>query len=144
MTEQELLKILTERGAVFAPPAPVGQINLINLNLQKIRVATLPKYMSNLYKTCNGINLDSGYIFGMTETKRGTKYPIPNILQINESLTNIDALRGRTVFGRNDLFWFAFDTGGKCMMLDNLNLGILRQYEDPYRAIFECLVGGKI
>lgn len=144
MTEQELVKIMQERGATFAPPVVVGQINLININLQKIHAAMLPKYMSDLYQTCGGINLGSGYIFGPTDVKRGTKYPVPNILKINQELTNIGALRGKTVFGRNDLFWFAFDTFGKCTMLDNLNLEVLREYDDPYRAIYECLVGGKI
>ena len=144
MTENELLKILAERGAIFAPAVSIGQINLTNINLQKIRAAMLPKYMSDLYQNCGGISLGSGYIFGPLDVKRGNKYPVPNILQINQDLTNIDALRGKTIFGRNDLFWFAFDTVGNCMMLDNLNLSVLRQYEDPYRAIFECIIGGKI
>jgi hypothetical protein len=53
-------------------------------------------------------------------------------------------LFGKTVFGRNDLFWFAFDTMGTCYMLDNLTLSILRKYDDPHRAIIDCLVVGKI
>ncbi|MBO7508965.1 MAG: hypothetical protein J6T57_01670 [Alphaproteobacteria bacterium] len=144
MTEQDLLNTLNERGAIFAPPSTAGQINLTNMNLQKIRAAIIPSFLSNLYQKCGGINLGSGYIFGPNEVNRGTKYPIPNILQINQDLTNIQTLRGKTVFGRNDLFWFTVNAFGKCTMVDNLNLGSLRQYDDPYRAIFECLVGGKI
>ena len=144
MTAQELLDTMHDRGAIFAEPCSSGDINLLNINLQKIRAATLPKYITEFYTTCGGINLRSGYIFGPREVNRTIKYPIPSILQINQDLTNIPSLRGKTVFGKNDLFWFVFDAFGKCEMLDNLNLGTLRKYEDPYRAMFECLVGGKI
>jgi hypothetical protein len=143
MTQQELFKILSERGAFLAPPAPTGQINLVNINLQNLRIATLPVFMLNIYKQCGGMNLGSGYIFGPSEFKIGNKHPVPNILEINRELTNIKELRGKTVFGRNDLFWFTFDSLGNCAMMDNTGLNILRKYDDPHRAIFECLIGGK-
>lgn len=144
MTQQEFLTNLSERGAFLAPPASIGQVNLININLQNLRAATLPVFIVNLYKQCGGINLGSGYIFGPSEFVIGNKHPVPSIFEINRELTNIAALRGKTVFGRNDLFWFAFDSFGKCAMLDNLGLNTLRKYDDPYRAMFECLIGGKI
>jgi hypothetical protein len=53
-------------------------------------------------------------------------------------------LFGKTVFGRNDLFWFAFDAMGNCFMLDNLTLSQLRKYDNPYRAMLDCLIVGKI
>ena len=53
-------------------------------------------------------------------------------------------LFGKTIFGMNDLFWFAFDTNGQCMMLDNLTLSTLRKYDDPYQAMLDCLIVGKI
>ena len=144
MTEQELLTKLQERNVIFAPPATVGQINIVNLNLQTIKAAMLPNYMLNLYQKHGGMHLGNGYIFGPNEIERVPKYPIPNIFQINSDITNINSLRGKTIFGRNDLFWFAFDSFGVCFMLDNLSLGVLRKYDDPYRAIFDCLMGGKI
>ena len=67
MTEPELLKILTERGAIFAPPMGRGKINLINMNLQKIRAATLPSEFIKFYQICGGIKLSNGYIFGPKE-----------------------------------------------------------------------------
>ena len=143
MTQQEFLKAMSERGAKFAPPVSPGQLNITNINLQKLRIAMLPTYMLNLYQSCGGIKLDNGYIFGPLEIKYSNKYPVPNIIQINENLTNIAGINGRTVFGRNDLFWFAFDSFGACVMLDNLNLNILRRYDDPYRALTDCLIGGK-
>ena len=60
------------------------------------------------------------------------------------NLSNIATIRGKTVFGRNDLFWFAFDAFGTCYMLDNLNLRVLKKYDDPYRAMLDCLIVGKI
>lgn len=144
MTEQEFFETMKNRGAQFAvAPAP-GQVNLVNINLQKIQAAMIPADLANFYQKCGGINLGSGYVFGPNEFARGVKYPVPGILKINQDLTNIPELRGKTIFGRNDLFWFAFDVFGKYMMLDNIGLGTLRVYDDVYRAMFECLVGGKI
>lgn len=144
MTEQEFINKLNDCNVIFAPAAIAGTISLINLNLQKIRAAMIPTYMTNLYQKYGGMRLGAGYIFGPNEVERAPKYPIPNIFQTNSELTNIPELRGKTVFGRNDLFWFAFDSFGTCYMLDNLNLRVLRKYDDPYRAMLDCLLGGKI
>lgn len=140
----QLLESLKKHGAVFAPGISAGQITVLNMNLQKIRAAILPAEFIKFYQVCGGIKLGSGYIFGPNEFKTGRAHPIPNMLQINQDLTNIPRLRGKTVFGRNDLFWFAFDTTGTCTLLDNLGLQPLRKYNDTYRAIYECLAGGKI
>lgn len=139
-----LLESLKRHNAFFAPPIPDGQFAILNINLQKIRAATLPTEIINFYKTCGGIKLESGYIFGPNEFKVGASRPVPNILETNQELTNISSLRGKTIFGRNDLFWFAFDALGTYTMLDNVGLQILRKYKDPYRAIYECIAGGKI
>lgn len=144
MTQNDLIKILSERGAFFANAVNVGQINRVNINLQGLHAATIPTFMNKLYQQCGGINLGSGYMFGPSEFTVGNKHPVPNIFELNRELTNIPALHVKTIFGRNDLFWFAFDSFGKCEMLDNIGLNSLRKYEDPYRAIFECIIGGKI
>ena len=83
-------------------------------------------------------------IFGPLECARGTRFPIPSIVEINLDMAGNDVLRGKTIFGRNDLFWFAFDAFGTFYMLDNLNLRILRKYDDPYRAMSDCLIAGKV
>ena len=140
----QLLESLKKHDAFFAPAVPGGQIAILNMNLQKIRAATLPSEFIKFYQICGGIKLGNGYIFGPSEFKMGRTHPVPNILQINQELTNIASLRGKTIFGRNDLFWFAFDALGTCTMLDNLGLQTLRKYDDIYRAIYECLAGGKI
>ena len=143
MTEQDFLQDMQNRGATLASAAPDGQTSITNINLQKIRAAMLPSFMIDLYKQCNGIKLGNGYIFGSAEFGKAGKYPVPSIVQINRDLTNLASMRGKTVFGRNDLFWFAFDTLGTCFMLDNTNLKVLRKYDDPYRAMTDCLLGGK-
>lgn len=140
----QLLESLKQHGAFFAPATPTGQITILNMNLQKIRAAMLPNEFIKFYQICGGIKLGNGYIFGPNEYKTGRTHPIPDILAINQELTNIPSMRGKTVFGRNDLFWFAFDTSGTCVMMDNIGLQPLRKYNDIYRAIYECLAGGKI
>lgn len=143
MKKDEFLSLMKSRGAKVYPAATQREITLTNSGLQALRCAMLPRAMLDLYDTTGTINLGSGYIFGPTEINRGTINPIPNIIKINSELTNIDAIRGKTVFGRNDLFWFAFDAFGVFYMLDNLTLKVLRKYDDPYRAMTDCLIAGK-
>lgn len=144
MTTEEFLSLIKSRGATMFSPAPLTDITVANTNLQNLRAAMLPQFMFDLYKYCSGITLSSAYIFGPKEIERGIKYPIPSIIQINKEMVGNKNLFGKTVFGRNDLFWFAFDTSGTCFMLDNLTLSVLRKYDDPYRAMIDCLIIGKI
>ena len=140
----EFLSSMTQRDAIIAPPATEREITLANTILQQIRAAILPKSLIDFYLECGGINLGSGYIFGPNEISRGAKYPIPSLAQANRNLSGISHLRGKTVFGRNDLFWFAFDTFGKFLMLDNITLKTLRTYQDVYQAMSDCLIAGKL
>lgn len=144
MNCDEFILQMKSHGAMLAPGANARAIAIANSTLQNMRVATLPKFMIDFYTQCSAMNLGSGYIFGPTQVKRGTKYPMPSLVEINAGLTGFPKLRGKTVFGRNDLFWFAFDAFGNCFMLDNTNLNCLRQYDDAYRAMTDCLVAGKL
>lgn len=144
MTINEFLSLMKSKGARIFPPASSTNINVVNTNLQDMRVAILPMFFQELYKNCSGITLGSACIFGITEIDRGIKYPLPSIVQINKDINGNKNLSGKTIFGRNDLFWFAFDAFGNCEMLDNITLSTLRKYDDPYRAITDCLIIGKI
>lgn len=144
MTKQEFLSLMKSRGAKFFAPKELININITNNNLQSIRAAMLPAFLQDFYTDCFGITLGSACIFGPTENERGNKYPVPSITKINKDMMGNKNLFGKTVFGRNDLFWFAFDAFGNCFMLDNLTLSTLRKYDDPYRAMVDCLIVGKI
>lgn len=140
-TPIELLQNLQSRGAHIASPALSQQTVLINATLREQRHAMLPKYMIDLYTLTGGINLGSGYIFGPTDIIHAKTFVTPGIIQINNEVSSYT--NGMTIFGRNDLFWFSFDAFGTFFMLDNLTLKPLRKYEDPTRAITDCLLGGK-
>lgn len=144
MTTSEFLSLIKNRGATIFSPVSATDINTANTNLQDMRIAILPPFLQDLYTNCSGITLGSACIFGVTEIDRGIKYPLPSIIQINKDIIGNKNLSGKTVFGRNDLFWFAFDAFGNCFMLDNITLSVLRKYDDPYRAIMDCLIVGKI
>lgn len=144
MNKNEFLSLIKSRGATFFAPGQLTDINIANTNLQSIRAAMLPNFLQDFYTTCFGITLGSACIFGPREIERGTKYPLPSITKVNKDMIGNKNLFGKTVFGRNDLFWFAFDAFGNCFMLDNLTLSVLRKYDDPYRAMFDCLIVGKI
>ena len=144
MNCDEFLSLMKSHKALFAPATTTVSITMANTYLQQINCAMLPQFMIDFYMKCSAINLGNGYIFGPTAIKRGKKYPIPSISEVNASILGIPYMRGKTVFGRNDLFWFAFDSFGNCFMLDNLTLNILKKYDDPYRAMTDCLIAGKI
>ena len=144
MNKNEFISLIKSRGATVFAPGQLTDINIANTNLQNMRAAMLPNFMQDFYTTCFGITMGPACIFGPSEIERGTKYPLPSIAKVNQDMIGNKNLFGKTVFGRNDLFWFAFDTLGNCFMLDNLTLSVLRKYEDPYRAMFDCLIVGKI
>ncbi|MBR1380499.1 MAG: hypothetical protein IJ560_02835 [Alphaproteobacteria bacterium] len=143
MTLNEFLIDIKSRGALFWPRAAMRDVTIADAQLQSHRCARLPEFMIKLYSATAGINLGTGYIFGPTELVKGNLFPVPSINQINDEMVGNNVLRGMTIFGRNDLFWFAFDAFGTCYMLDNLGLRQMRKYDDPYRAMMDCLVAGK-
>ena len=144
MTKEEFLTTVKSKGAYVWGPASTRVIEYANSHLQQKKCAMLPNFIIDLYTTTAGINLGSGYIFGPTELPNGINFPIPSITQINDEILDIPAIQHKTVFARNDLFWFAFDAFGTCYMLSNVNGSILRKYDDPYRALYDCLISGKI
>lgn len=145
MTTTEFLSLIKSRGAtVFPVSSATTNLTVVNTNLQNIRAAMLQPFVIDLYKNCSGIALGSACIFGTHEIKRGIKYPIPSIEKVNHDFMGNKNLIAKTIFGRNDLFWFAFDVNGTCFMLDNLTLSVLRKYDDPHRAMLDCLIIGKI
>ena len=144
MTTDEFLSYMKSRGAHLADAVSPNQIALTNTALQQRRRAMLPQYMTELYTKTGGIILGNGYIFGPNEIPQGLRFPVPTITKINEDVSNIPQTIGKTIFGRNDLFWFAFDAFGVCYMLDNLTLAPLRKYDESHRALIDCLIAGKI
>lgn len=144
MTRDEFLSVMKSRGAEFAPAAGAREITLAGNALQAMRAAMLAPFIIELYSAAGGINLGAGYILGPTQWAENRRFPIPGIVDVNKEISNMPHMRGFTVFGRNDLFWFAFDAFGVCYMLDNLTLRPLRKYDDAYRAMTDCLVAGKI
>lgn len=143
MNTSEFISSMKSRGAMFFSPCPARDITLANNTLQAHRCAMFPAPLIELYKYASSVNLGNGYIFGPVESPRGTRFPVPSIIEINVEIGTVAALHGKTVFGRNDLFWFAFDAFGVFYMLDNLSLRVLRKYDDPYRAMSDCLIAGK-
>jgi hypothetical protein len=144
MTCSEFLSTMQSRGAKIYAPAHQNQILLLNGALQQRRYAILPQSIKDMYTLIGAINLDTGYIFGPNEILRDKTYPIPSILKVNDDISILGKTVGKTIFGRNDLFWFAFDAFGTFYMLDNLNLTPLRRYDNMYNAITDCLISGKI
>lgn len=145
MTIDEVLSFIKTNGGFIGTPADERDIKIANSGLQNIRAAILPMFIIDLYKATGGVVMGGCYIFGPKEIDDPRiSFPIPNIVQINNDISSIPHMRGKTVFARNDLFLFAFDAFGKCFMLDNITLNVLREYEDSYRAINDCLIIGKL
>ena len=144
MTLNEFFSEIKKRNGQFFAPVSASKISLTNASLQQHRRAILPHFLIELYGKTGGIALGSGYIFGPNEIIRPNTFPTPDIIRVNNDLSSNEHIVGKTIFGRNDLFWFAFDAFGTCYMLDNLSLRPLRKYEDPIKAMFDCLIIGKV
>lgn len=144
MDMNEFLTTIKSKGALVWGPSNTRAIEYANSALQQKKCAMLPNFIISLYMQTGGINLGTGYMFGPTELPNGINFPIPSIVQINEELRGIHTMQNKTLFAINDLFWFAFDSFGKCFMLNKINGIILREYDDPYRALYDCLIGGKL
>lgn len=140
----DFLTTIRTRGAIFTHPVPTQQLSLTNAALQRGRYAMLPDFLIQLYTNTGGINMGAGYIFGPTEVIYTPPFVIPSIIKVNNDVGPLGKTAGKTIFGRNDLFWFAYDAFGTCYMLDNLTLKPVKKYSDPYKAISDCLIGGKL
>ena len=140
----DFLTLIKSRGAVFAPPVQTQQLSLTNAALQRGRYAVLPDFLIQLYTKSGGLNLGTGYIFGPNDVLYTPPFIIPSIVKVNNDIGPLKKTIGKTVFGRNDLFWFAYDAFGICYMLNNLTLKPVKKYSDPYKAISDCLIGGKL
>ncbi len=143
MTEKDIFDFINSNKVKTNSPCTDTEIILANASLQQMQAAILPKFISELYKKTGYINLNDAYIFGPLEISRIKKASIPSITEINKELRGVEKIRGKTIFARNDLFLFAFDSFGDCFMLDNLSLKPLKKYNDPYQSIYECLIIGK-
>ncbi len=143
-TPADFISLMQSRGARLTPAPSAKKISLTNAALRQNRLAMLPKTLTDIYEITGTINLDTGYIFGPNSIERMGTFPIPDILSINNDIATYNKTNGMTIFGRNDLFWFAYDAFGTFYMLDNLSLKPLRKYNDVYRAITDCLMAGKI
>lgn len=144
MTRDEFFSSVRARGMEIIPARPPRDTAMANTLLQGMRAAMIPVQMQDFFSHAGGIVNGSGYIFGPTETQRATSFPIPSIIDINRDMSHIQAMHGKTIFGRNDLFFFAFDAFGVFYMLDNLTLRPLRKYDDMYHAMTDCLAAGKL
>lgn len=144
MTRDEFFSSVRARGMEIAPAHTPRDTAMANTLLQGMRAAMIPVQMQEFFSHAGGIINGSGYIFGPTEIPRATSFPIPSIIDINRDMSHIQAMQGKTIFGRNDLFFFAFDVFGVFYMLDNLILRPLRKYDDMYHAMTDCLAAGKL
>ena len=144
MNQSEFLSSIKNKGAFIWGPSNSRSIEYANSILQQNRCAMLPNFIISLYSQTAGINLGTGYIFGPTELPNGINFPIPSIIDINKDIRRLPCMQNKTLFGRNDLFWFAFDAFGTCYMLSNTTCSVLKKYDNPYRALYDCLMGGKI
>ncbi|MFQ6777923.1 MAG: hypothetical protein ACLRFI_01330 [Alphaproteobacteria bacterium] len=142
MTQQEFFSVIKSKGARIWGPINQKAIEYTNIHLQQNQFAALPTFMIDFYKQTSGINLGSAYIFGPSELPNGNHIPIPNIIEINKNLSSV--LKNQTIFGRNDLFLFSFDSFGICYMLNNTNLKVLKKYDDPIKSLYDCLIIGKL
>ena len=139
------INYLKESGAAFLPAANFRALELANAALQQMRAAVLPKEIADFYMEYGGAILGDACVFPPDDTSRPERnYVVPGIVKINRDLADIQTLRGKTVWGRNQIYIFSADVGGGIYMHDALTLTVLRKYGDFAAALTDCLLVGKI
>jgi hypothetical protein len=147
MTHEEFTSWLKSSNAIILPRAADSDLIRAQATLQQMQAAMIPAILAEFYKnTGGGLILGDAHIFGLAEVARGNSsiYHIPSLLDINRDMSGFSGMRGRTLFGRNGMFWFCFDAFGNCFMLNNMTLQPMRKYDDIYKAMTDCLAVGKI
>ncbi len=147
MNHEEFLKELQNKKdvAIMLPAASERAIEIAQGSLMQMQCAMLPMDLMRFYMRHDGIICGDAQIFGVTEYNRdGRMYILPSIITVNKELMAYKVLRGKTVIGRNGLFWFAVDSSGVVWMLDVMTLSPVKKYASIYRAMYECLLVGLI
>jgi len=141
----EKINYLKESGAVFLTPAPFRALELANAAFQRMRASVLPKSAADFYLGYGGAILGDACVFPVEDTFRsGRNCIIPGIVKVNRGLSTVPQLRGKTVWGRNQIYIFSCDVMGSVYMHDALTLAVLRKYGDFGAALADCLLVGKV
>lgn len=143
MNTEDIISFAKSKGAELTNAADQNSLIKVNSNLSFIHKAILPKFINNLYKYTNSILLGNSCIYG-TEDIKNSRYFIPSILNVNRDFQIYDKLGEKTIFGRNDLFLFCFDTLSNCYMLDNITFNTVKSYTEPEQALYDCIAIGTI
>ncbi|MDR1071656.1 MAG: hypothetical protein LBL21_03380 [Rickettsiales bacterium] len=143
---EEKIKYLSGAGAAFFPGASPRAVELANAAFQNMKASVLPAgAFADFYMARGGAVLGDSYVFPPEDLARPNRgYVIPGIVKINRDLSHVAVLRGKTVWGRNQLYLFSCDVGGAMYMHDVLTLQVLRKYNDFGAALTDCLLVGKI
>ena len=141
----EKINYLKESGAVFLPPAGFRALELANAAFQHMRASVLPKSLADFYLEYDGAFLGDGIVFPLEDKERPQRnYAVSGIVGINRALSTFGPLRGKTVWGRNQIYMFSADVIGGIYMHDALTFQVLRKYGDFGAALADCLLVGKI
>ena len=142
----KFIERMNQIGATPLPRCSDRAVDLAQSALQQMRAAMMPQALTHMYKNISGgYLLGDAVIFGLEEIYRAeASYSLPGLLDINREISGYANMRGRTLLGRNSLFWLYFDAFGKYYMADNVNMNVLREYVDMSRAIEDCLIVGKL
>jgi hypothetical protein len=141
----EKIDYLKSAGALFFPRSHARAVELANAAFQQMKASILPESLTDFYYLHSGAVLGDACVFPIEDADRPDgNYVMPSIVKINRDLAGFSTLRGKTIWGRNQLYWFSADVAGILYMHDVLTLMVLRKYNDVAAAIADCLLVGKI
>ena len=143
MNIENIISFAKSNGADLSPAPNQNSIIRLNNNLSFLHKAILPSFMNNFYKYTGSILLGNSCIYGIDDIKN-SRYFIPSILNVNRDFLLSNILNEKTIFGRNDLFIFCFDTLSKCYMLDNITFSLVKSYTEPELALHDCIGMGTL
>jgi len=142
---EEKIEYLKRAGAVFFPPGAARALNLANAAFQQMKASVLPTAMGTFYASYGGAVLGDACVFPIEDMDRPNRnYVMPGIVKVNRDMIDFKALRRKTIWGRNQFYWFSADFVGAICMHDVLTLTVLRKYGDIGSALADCLLAGRV
>ena len=142
---EEKINHLKKSGAIFLPASNDRALELANASFQQMKASVMPSFVSDFYLKYGGVILGDAYVFPIEDADRSQRnYTIPGIVKINRDLAHLNLLRGKTIWGQNQFYFFSCDILGGLYIHDVLTLQILRKYTDFGAALSDCLLVGKI
>ncbi|MCL2629175.1 MAG: hypothetical protein FWD33_00545 [Alphaproteobacteria bacterium] len=142
MNFDELKSELVKYGAKAARPAP-DELVRTQAALQGMGKLMMPAGLVEFFQNFGAVVLGDAEIFAPMPAAIG-KMRTRTIIEVNGDMSASTPIGGKTVFGRNQLFWLVVGDDFKFHLLDLYTMRPAKAYDDVNLAVRDCLLVGAL